>query len=82
MAADRTRPALACPECGEEGVIPAHGRGRNDRDGNEVWHRDTCRCRWCTWWWSDDADPVVCQCGAAIGVVVDDDHAYASTRPS
>jgi hypothetical protein len=69
------RPSLACPECGID-LIPAHGRGRFDRDGNEIVHRDECRCRWCDWWWYEDEDPVTCACGAVVGVSVDDDHAY------
>ena len=71
-------PLLACPECGEP-LIPAHGRGRYDRDGNYIEHRDGCRCPWCQWMWFDDADPVRCACGALVVVEIDDDAAYATT---
>jgi hypothetical protein len=71
------RPALSCPSCGASGLIPAHGRGRYDRDGNDIRHQDTCRCRWCGWWWTDDQAPVTCSCGARVRVIVDGTHAYA-----
>jgi hypothetical protein len=71
------RRALSCPECGVDALIPAHGRGRVSRDGNEVAHSDACRCRWCDWMWWDDAPPVTCACGAVVRVVVDDGYAYA-----
>ncbi len=71
------RPALACPECGVEGLIPAHGRGRYDRDGNDILHADTCRCRWCDWMWFDDITHVTCTCGAVARVAIDDGYAYA-----
>lgn len=70
-------PKLACPSCGT-GLIPPHGRGRYDDDGNYIEHRDGCRCPWCEWMWFDDTDPVHCECGAHVLVRVDDDHAYAA----
>lgn len=70
------RPMLACPECGVD-LIPAHGRGRHDKDGNHITHRDECRCRWCDWYWYDDAEPVKCACGVVVKVDTDDDHAFA-----
>lgn len=74
------RPALSCPECGADGLIPAHGRGRTDRDGNDITHADACRCRWCWWIWWDDREPVRCECGALVRVVCDDGHAaYTAT---
>lgn len=73
-----TRPSLACPECSVP-LIPAHGRGRIDRDDNEVPHADACRCRWCGWWWMDGEPPVTCTCGAVVRVIAEDGHAYAST---
>lgn len=71
-----TRPSLDCPECSTP-LIPAHGRGRTDEDGNYVEHRDGCRCHWCGWIWLDDADPVTCACGAIVVVAVDEEYAYA-----
>ena len=74
-----TKPAspwLGCPECGEP-AVEAHGRGRYDADGNYIEHRDGCRCAWCDWMWFDDRAPVACRCGALVGVVIDDGHAYA-----
>lgn len=73
----RSRAFLDCPECSTP-LIPAHGRGRHDQDGNYVEHRDGCRCPWCDWAWFDDADPVTCACGAVVGVKVDEDYAYAT----
>lgn len=73
-------PKLGCPRCGEP-LIAAHGRGRYDRDGNYIEHRDGCRCAWCGWMWFDDAAPVRCECGAAVRVDVDDDHAYTTETP-
>lgn len=81
LAPTTDRPALSCPECGAADLIPAHGRGRLDRDGNDIVHGGGCRCRWCQWMWWDDRDPVRCQCGALVRVSVDDGHAYATTRP-
>lgn len=72
------RPSLACPECGVP-LIPAHGRGRVDRDGDDIPHGGACRCRWCGWMWWDDRGPTRCACGALVRVKVDDGHAYAST---
>lgn len=74
----KDRPSLDCPECGVP-LIPAHGRGRYDRDGNEVTHDDACRCRWCDWWWWDDGEPVTCACGAVVMVREEDGTAYATT---
>jgi len=71
-------PKLDCTECGTA-LIPPHGRGRHDRDGNYVGHRSTCRCRWCGWIWFDDAEPVTCECGATVRVECDDGHAFAAT---
>ena len=71
-------PALSCPECGTDGLIPAQGRGYVDRDGNYAEHRGACRCHWCSWMWFDDAEPVTCGCGVRVKVVVDDGHAYAA----
>lgn len=69
-------PYLPCPECGED-LAPAYGRGRHDRDGNEIWHRDACRCRWCEWWWSDDGPVHLCvRCRTRSRVDVDDDNVY------
>ena len=74
------RPAMACPCCDAPGLIPAQGRGRIDADGNDITHRDACRCRWCEWLWWDDPAPIVCaKCGASVVIVVDDRHAYAAT---
>lgn len=70
-------PALSCPECGAKGLIPAHGRGRYDGDGNYLEHREGCRCLYCDWMWFDDRDPVTCACGSVVHVEVDDGHAYA-----
>ena len=69
--------ALNCPECGVA-LIPATGRGRHDRDGNFVAHRDGCRCSWCDWVWFDDEPPVECKCGARGKVEIDDGAAYAT----
>ena len=74
-----TRPSLKCPECSAP-LIPAHGRGRYDQDGNYIEHRDGCRCHWCGWMWFDDADPVTCACGAVVGVNTDDGYAYATMK--
>lgn len=74
----KDRPYLSCPECGVE-LIPASGRGCIDSDGNDIWHRDGCRCHWCAWWWSEDEERV-CECGARVAVTVDDGHAYAIAR--
>jgi hypothetical protein len=70
------RPKLDCPECGVP-LIPAHGRGRFNDDGEYVVHRDGCRCHWCQWVWFDDMDPVKCACGAAVVVDIDDKSASA-----
>lgn len=67
---------LACPECGVA-LIPAHGRGRYDREGNYIEHREGCRCAWCGWMWFDDRPPVTCACGAVVRVEVDDVYAHA-----
>lgn len=75
-----TRPALSCPECGADGLIPADGRGRYDRDGNDIAHRDECRCRWCDWWWWNHPEPVTCACGARVIVDVDDGTARAAVQ--
>lgn len=75
-----TTPKLSCPECGVP-LVPATGRGRHDKDGNYVEHRDGCRCPWCDWVWFDDEPPVECECGARVVVVIDDDAAYARTVP-
>lgn len=85
MERKRTRveviPCLNCPECGRP-AISAHGRGRYDKDGNDIPHKDECRCRWCNWWWYSDMDPVVCVCGARIKVMADDDeNAYVECVP-
>lgn len=72
----KERPSLDCPECSEP-LIPAHGRGRFDRDGNEIMHADECRCRWCDWWWTGGDAPVACACGALVGVDADDGVAFA-----
>lgn len=81
MSYGRTNPPkLDCPECGE-GLIPAHGRGLHDEDGNYVEHRDGCRCHWCDWVWFDDAAPMQCACGAVCRVHCDDDHAFATVVP-
>jgi hypothetical protein len=77
MKTSDERPALSCPECGKDGLIPADGRGRHDSDGNEIRHADSCRCRWCDWWWTDDMPHVTCSCGAVVGVDIEDNHAYA-----
>lgn len=79
MALTKGRPSLNCPSC-DVALIPAHGRGRTDRDGNDVWHPDACCCRWCDWWWWDDIDPVTCACGAFVYVEVDDGHAFAKLQ--
>lgn len=71
-----SRAVLDCPECSTP-LIPAHGRGRYDEDGDYVEHRDGCRCPWCDWTWFDDADPVTCACGAVVGVKCDEEYAYA-----
>jgi ssDNA-binding Zn-finger/Zn-ribbon topoisomerase 1 len=76
-----TCPILNCPECGDP-LIKATSRGRYDRDGNYVDHGVTCRCRWCSWMWWDDAAPVTCECGAVVSVTCDDGHAYSTTRQS
>lgn len=69
---------LNCPECGDP-LIAAHGRGRYDKEGNFVEHRESCRCPHCEWVWFDDAEPVGCPCGALVRVVEDDGYAYAQT---
>jgi hypothetical protein len=79
MTSKNVRPSLSCPECGVD-LIPAHGRGRYDRDGNDIWHADACRCRWCSWWWSDGEAPVTCACGANVRVVCDDGHAWTKSE--
>jgi hypothetical protein len=68
------RPFLACPECGA-GLIPASGRGRHDANGNEIRHRDSCRCRWCDWWW-DSGLTRKCACGFSGETYEDDGHVY------
>lgn len=68
-------PSLPCPSCGEP-LAPAEGRGRTDRDGNEVEHRISCRCHWCDWRWYDDGTIYACPCGARARVNCDDEHAY------
>ena len=75
------RPTLSCPSCGDD-IIPAHGRGRVDRDGNDISHADACRCRWCRWLWYEGEPAVACSCGARVVVEVEDRHAYASLAPS
>ena len=67
--------SLDCPECGEP-LAPAEGRGRTDRDGNEVRHRDDCRCRWCDWRWYEPGPVYVCPCGTRARVSCDDGTAY------
>lgn len=69
------RPFLECPEC-DAPLVLAWGRGRIDRDGNEILHRETCRCRWCRWWWRADQDPVTCACGYVGRVDADEGHAF------
>lgn len=69
-------PKLDCPSCGV-GLIPAHGCGRYDENGNFLEHRNGCQCPWCEWMWSDDADPVTCGCGAVVGVRIEDETACA-----
>ena len=73
------RPHLSCAECGAA-AIPAAGRGRYDCDGNEVRHRDECRCRWCAWWWTDDQRATCPECGTPLRVIVDDGHAHTRTE--
>lgn len=70
------RPFLDCPNCGKP-LIPAHGRGRFDRDGNWRSHRDDCQCAHCDWIWWDMTPAVPCKCGAVARVHVDDDNASA-----
>lgn len=72
---------LECPACNQP-AIPAHGRGRLDRDGNYVEHRDGCRCPHCDWMWFDDRGPVTCSCGVKLTVEVDDSHAYVKEGAS
>lgn len=74
----RQRPSLDCPECGVA-LIPAHGRGRHDYNGDEIMHADACRCRWCDWWWYDDGTPYACACGASVVVKEDGGSVSAST---
>lgn len=74
-----SRRVLDCPECCAP-LIPAHGRGRFDEDGEFVEHREGCRCPWCDWAWFDDQDPVTCACGVAVVVKCDDQYAYASVK--
>lgn len=69
-------PFLSCPCCGAD-CFQSESRGRFDRDGNFIAHAIGCRCRWCEWMWWDDAPPVRCECGALVGVEIDDDHAHA-----
>jgi hypothetical protein len=73
------RPSLSCPAC-DVPLIPAEGRGRIDRDGNDIVHADDCRCRWCGWLWWEEVDPVECACGAQVYVVIDDAIAFAKVR--
>lgn len=80
MTAPDPRPYLPCHECGEP-LAPAEGRGRVDRDGNEIPHRDECRCRWCDWRWHEPGPVYVCQCGARSRVCCDEDHAYLTEEP-
>lgn len=68
-------PSLPCPACGAP-LAPAEGRGRTDRDGNEVEHRISCRCHWCDWRWYDDGTVYTCPCGARARVNCDHEHAY------
>ncbi len=70
-------PMLDCPKCSKP-LIPATGRGRFDSDGEYLEHRDACRCPRCDWMWFEESDPVDCECGARVRVVVDDERAYAS----
>lgn len=74
------RDRLRCPEC-NTCCVPAHDRGRRDRDGNWISHGLACRCRWCDWWWWDDEEPVKCSgCGALVAVECDDGVAFAVVR--
>ncbi len=74
-----TIPKLKCPECGVP-LVEASGRGCYDEDGNYGEHRLGCRCPWCSWMWFDDQPEVACECGALVGVEVDDGTAYAVTE--
>jgi len=73
-------PTLACPKC-DKPLITATDRGRFDSDDNFIPHGDACRCRWCGWFWFDDIDPVVCECGARVRVEADCGYAFAVEVP-
>lgn len=72
---------LECPGCGADLIEPV-GRGRIDANGNEVRHRDSCRCRWCAWWWTDDQPPQRCACGRLVRVECEDGYAFARVIPA
>ncbi|HEY0881625.1 MAG TPA: hypothetical protein VGE37_03200, partial [Archangium sp.] len=76
LPVDASPPTLNCPACGVP-LIEAQGRGRHDRDGNYIEHREGCRCAWCGWMWFDDMEPMKCTCGALVRVEIDDETAFA-----
>lgn len=67
---------LPCPACGSD-LVPATGRGRINADGEEIRHRDACRCAWCEWWWYENYDEYTCTCGMVSVVSCEDGYAYA-----
>lgn len=78
MTESEGRPFLPCPDCGAD-LIPATGRGRINKDGEEVRHRDACRCAWCEWWWDESHDIFACKCGSISRVSCEDSLAFAVT---
>lgn len=75
------RAILDCPECGAP-LVPAHGRGVHDSDGDFSEHGEGCGCPYCDWVWFDGREPVTCACGALVGIEIDDDRAYTVTLPA
>lgn len=66
---------LHCPECGKD-LIPSIGRGRYDQNENEIRHADSCRCRWCSWWWRESDERFPCECGFVGEVQCEDGIAF------